>query len=211
MNGGNWSDLGLTADPVRGDPSAVRDLANAAQQEARRWEEHAQSLRTVANEGDAMEMKGDFAPRARQRLQAHPNDATPLARGRADASRALATYAGHLEQAKRESQMALSQGTQAKRAFEQAKRNYEQAVAHMNALPKVVPPAQYPYVMQQFNMLRARAQQASQAMQQADAQWKAAQQRAIQAGERATQHERIAAQQVTAAAPTRSAARSSSA
>jgi hypothetical protein len=154
-----------------------------------------------------MQMEGDFAPRFRQAVQAHPNDATPLARGRADAGQALLAYAGQLEQAKRASQMALSQGTQAKRSYETAKRAYEQAVAQMNAMPKVVPPEQYPYAVQQFNMLRAQAQRAWQAMQQAEAQWKAAQQRAIQAGEQSAQQERLTAEKVTAAAG--AAARSS--
>jgi hypothetical protein len=209
MNGGDWSVIGLSGDPVRGEPAAVRALANASQQDAKRWEEQVQSLRTIANEGDAMEMKGDFAPRARQQLQAHPDDATPLARGRADAGAALLAYAGQLEQAKRESQMALSQGTQAKRNLEVAKRTYEQAVAQMNAMPKVVPPHLLSYYQQQFYMLRARAQQAWQAMQQAEAQLKAAQQRAVQAGERAAQQESIAAEKVTAAAPTRATAKGS--
>jgi hypothetical protein len=200
MNGGDWSALDLTADPVRGEPGEVRALANASQQEAQRWEQQVQALRTIADEGSAMQMEGDFAPKFRQAVQAHPNDATPLARGRADASQALAAYAGQLEQAKRESQMALGQGTQAKRTYETAKRAYEQAVAQMNAMPKVVPPQQYPYAVQQFNMLRAQAQRAWQAMQQAEAQWKAARARAVQAGEQAAQQERFTAEKVTAAA-----------
>jgi hypothetical protein len=196
-----WSVLNLTADPVRGEPGEVRSLANASQQEAKRWEEQVQSLRSLANEGDAMQMEGDFAPRFREGLQAHHSDAAPLARGRADAGAALLAYAQQLEQAKRESQMALSQGRQAKQNYEMAKRTYEQAIAQMNAMPKVVPPQMLAYYQQQYNMLRAQAQRAWQAMQQAEAQWKAAQQRAIQAGERAKQQEGIAAQKVSAAAP----------
>ncbi|HMG39832.1 MAG TPA: hypothetical protein VK611_00825 [Acidimicrobiales bacterium] len=208
MSSGNWSVLDLTADPVRGEPGEARTLANASQQEAKRWEEQVQALRTIADEGNALQMEGDFAPRFRQALQAHPNDATPLARGRADASQALLAYAGQLEQAKRESQMALSQGAQARQAHSTAKRAYEQAVAQMNAMPKVVPAPQYPYYVQQYNMLRAQAMRAGQAMQQAEMQWKAARQRAVQAGERAAQQERAAAEKVTAAA-TSAAAQSS--
>jgi hypothetical protein len=206
MNGGDWSVLDLTGDPVRGEPGEVRALANASQQEARRWEEQVQSLRTIADEGNALQMEGDFVPRYRQMLQAHPNDATPLARGRADAGQALLAYAGQLERAKRESRTALGQGTQAKRSYETAKRAYEQAVAQMNAMPKVVPPQQYPYAVQQYNMLRAQAQRAWQAMQQAEAQWKAARQRAVLAGEQAAQQEQVAAERVTASAPTSAAA-----
>jgi len=200
MNGGDWSVLGLTADPVRGEPGEVRTLANAAQQEAQRWEQQVEALRTIADEGNSMQMEGDFAPRFRQAVQAHPNDATPLARGRADAGQALLAYASQLEQAKRASQQALSQGTQAKRSFETAQRAYNQAIAQMNAMPKVVPYEQLPYYQQQWNMLRAQAQRAQMAMEQAEAQWKAAQQRAVQAGEQAAQQERLAAERVTAAA-----------
>jgi hypothetical protein len=204
MSGGNWSVLDLTADPVRGEPGEVRALANASQQEATHWEQQAQALRGIADEGGAMEMVGDYAPAARQALQKHPNDATPLARGRKDAGQALLAYASALEQAKRTSQAALAQGTQARQAHRQAKVVFDQAVAQMNAIPKVVPAPQYPYVLQQFNMLRARAQQASQAMQQAEMQWKAARQRAVQAGEQAAQQERVAADRLLAAAPKRS-------
>lgn len=200
MSGGNWSVLGLTGDPVRGDPGAVRTLANASQQEARRWEEQVRTLRTIANEGDAMDMEGDFVPAARQGLRAHPDDATPLARGRADAGAALLSYAGQLEQLKRESQMALRDGTQAKRNFDMAKRRYDQAVARMNAMPKVVPPQMLAAAQAQFNALRAEAQAAWQAMQQADMALKAAQRRALQAGERATAQERMTAERVSAAA-----------
>lgn len=201
MSGGNWSVLDLPGDPVRGEPGEARTLANASQQEATQWEQQAQALRAIADEGTAMEMEGDFAPRFRQALQAHPNDATPMARGRKDAGQALLSYASALEQAKRTSQMALSQGTQARQAHRQAKMAYDRAVMQMNAIPKVVPAPQYPYVLQQFNMLRAQAQQAWQAMQQAENQWKMARQRAVQAGEQAAQQERVAAERVLAAAP----------
>lgn len=206
MSGGDWSVLDLTADPVRGEPGEVRTLANASQQEAQRWDQQVQALRAVADEGSAMQMEGDFAPRFRQAVQAHPNDATPLARGRADAAQALLAYAGQLEQAKRTSQMALSQGAQARQAHRAAKQAYEQAVAQMNALPKVVPPQQYPYVAQQYNMLRSQAQRAWQAMQQAESQWKAARQRAVQAGEQAAQQERATAERITSAATAATAA-----
>jgi hypothetical protein len=59
-------------------------------------------------------MEGDFAPKFRQATQAHPTDATPLARGRADASQALLAYASQLEQSKQQSQQALQRGQQAK-------------------------------------------------------------------------------------------------
>jgi hypothetical protein len=200
MSGGDWSVLGLTGDPVRGEPGEVRALANASQQEAQRWEQQVQALQAVADDGNAMQMEGDFAPRFRRAVQAHPNDATPLARGRADASQALQAYAGQLEQAKRQSQMALSQGVQAKRAFEVAERTYNMAIAEMNAMPKVVPYEQLPYYQQQWRMLQAQANRAEMAMNQADAQLRAAQQRAIQAGEQSMQQERAAAERVTTAA-----------
>jgi len=201
MSGGNWSALDLTADPVRGEPGDVRSLANAVQQEAARWEQQAQALRSVANEGSAVQMDGDFAPKARQVLQAHPNEATPLARGRKDAAQALLAYASALEQAKRTSQQALARGTQARQTYRQAQMVRDQCIAQMNAFPRVVPAPQYPYVLQQFNMLRARAQQASQAMQQAEMQWKMARQQAVTAGQQAAQQERAAAERVLAAAP----------
>ncbi|HEY8547305.1 MAG TPA: hypothetical protein VIL36_19725 [Acidimicrobiales bacterium] len=201
MSGGNWSVLDLTGDPVRGEPGDVRALANASQQEATRWDQQAQALRAAAEEGGGMEMEGDFAPRFRQALQAHPTEATPLAQGRREAGQALLAYASALEQAKRTSQMALSQGAQARQAHRQAKVAYEQAVAQMNAMPKVVPPQQYPYVLQQFNMLKAQAQRAWQAMQQAELQWKRARAQAVQAGEQAAQQERVAADRLLAAAP----------
>jgi hypothetical protein len=206
MSGGDWSAIDLTQDPVRGEPTEVRALASAAQQEAGRWEEWSQALRTIAQEGSAMQMEGDFAPRFRESVQAHPEAATRLARGRRDAAQALVAYASALEQAKRTSQMALSQGAQARQAHRAAKQAYEQAVAQLNSLPRVVPPQQYPYVMQQYNMLRAQAQRAWQAMQQAEMQWKAARQRAVQAGEQAAQQERVAAERVLAAVPTTAAA-----
>jgi hypothetical protein len=200
MSGGNWSVLGLSADPVRGEPGAVRTLANASQQEAQRWDQQVQALRSAANEVGAMDMEGDFAPRFRRAAQAHPNDATPLARGRADASQALLAYASQLEQSKRQSQMALQRGQQAKQAFDAAQRQQNQAIAQMNAMPKVVTPQQYPYVMQQWNALQQQANRAGMAMQQANRQWEAAQQQAIQAGEQAMAQERAAAEKVIAAA-----------
>lgn len=196
MSGGNWSVLDLTADPVRGEPGEVRSLANASQQEAQRWEQQVQALRSVADEGSAMDMDGDFAPRFRRAVQAHPTDATPLARGRADAGQALLAYASQLEQAKRQSQTALQQGARARQAHTTAKATYERAIAQMNAMPKVVPPQQYPYAVQQWNMLQQQANRAWSAMQQAEAQWKAARQSAVQAGETAVQQERAAAEKV---------------
>lgn len=175
-------------------------MANASQQEAQRWDQQVQALRSAADEVGAMDMDGDFAPKFRQAAQAHPTDATPLARGRADASQALLAYASQLEASKRESQMALQRGQQARQAFDTAQRAQQQAVAQMNAMPKVVPAPQYPYAIQQWNMLQQQANRAGMAMQQADAQWKAAQQSAVQAGERAMQQERAAAEKVIAAA-----------
>jgi hypothetical protein len=198
----DWSALGLTGDPVQGEPTEVRALADASQQEAQRWEQQVEALRTITDEGTAMQMEGDFAPRFRQALQAHPNTAAPLATGRADAGQALLAYASQLEQAKRASQMALQQGVQAKRDYEMAERAYNQAIAEMNAMPKVVPYEQLPYYQQQWSMLQAQAQRAGTAMEQAQAQWNAAQQRAIQAGEQAAQQERLTAERVTAAATT---------
>jgi len=203
MNGGNWSVLDLTEDPVRGDPGAARTLANASQQEARQWEQQVQSLRTIAGEGDSMEMEGDFAPKARQLLQAHPNDATRLARGRAEAGQAMLAYAGELERAKRESQMALNRGTQAKRNRDMAERNLRQVRAQMRAMASQTyyGPAYYAAV-QRFNMLRAQEMQCVNAWETAEAQRMAARQQAVAAGERAAQQESAAAERVMAAAPT---------
>lgn len=223
MSGGDWSVLDLTGDPVRGEPAAVRALANASQQEARRWEEQLQSLRAIANEGDAMQMEGDFARSARRQLQAHPSDATLLTRGRTDAGAAVLAYAGHLEQAKRESQAALQQGTQAKRNRDTAERNLKQVQsqlkqvqAQMRAMSSQTyyGPAYYAAV-QRFNMLKAQEtqllaqeRQCLNAWETAEAQRMAARQRAVAAGERAAQQERVAAEKVTAAAPTKATARS---
>lgn len=208
MSGGDWSVLGLTEDPVRGEPSAVRTMANAAQQDARRWEQEVQSLRAISSEGAGMEMEGDLAPTARELLQSLPNKAMLLARGRADAGAALTAYAGHLEQAKSESQMALRDGTQAKRNMGVAERNVKQIQAQMRAMSGQTYDAPvYAVAVQRFNMLRAQEQKALQSWRQAEAQWRAAQQRARDAGQRATQQEQIAAQKVSAAAPTAAAAR----
>jgi len=203
MNGGNWSVIGLTGDPVRGEPAAVRALANASQQEASRWQGVVQSLRALAEQGGAMEMKGDFAPRARELLQAHPTDATQLARGREAAGAALLEYGGQLEQAKRESQTALSQGVQAKRNRDMAERNLKQVQAQMRymASQTYYGPAYYAAV-QRFNMLKMQEAEYIAAWEAAEAQRMAAQQRALQAGERATQQENLAAQKLSAAAPT---------
>jgi hypothetical protein len=212
MNGGNWSVLDLGEDPVRGDPGAVRDLANASQQAARRWEKHVQALRSLANEGNAMEMEGDFAAPARRVLQSHPNIATPLARERSNVGQALLAYGGQLEQAKRESQAALQQGTQAKRNRDTAERNLKQVQAQlkqvqaqMRAMSATTYPAgpAYAAALQRFNMLRAQeaqllAQEAQclNAWEMAEAQRMAARQRAVAAGERAKQQEGDAARRV---------------
>jgi chromosome segregation ATPase len=221
---GDWSVIDLTADPVRGEPAAVRTLANASQQEARRWEEQLQTLRTIASEGEAMEMEGDFARSARRSLQKHPSDASLLTRGRADAGAALGAYAGQLEQAKRESQTALQQGTQAKRNRDTAERNLKQVEAQlkqvqaqMRAMSATTYPAgpAYAAALQRFNMLRAQEsqllaqhRQCVNAWETAEAQRMAARQRAVAAGERAAQQERATAERVMAAAPTRAAAAS---
>jgi hypothetical protein len=221
---GDWSVIDLTADPVRGEPAAVRSLANASQQEARRWEEQLQTLRTIASEGEAMEMEGDFARSARRSLQKHPSDASLLTRGRADAGAALGAYAGQLEQAKRESQTALQQGTQAKRNRDTAERNLKQVEAQLKQVQAQMRamsgqtyygPAYYAAV-QRFNMLRAQEsqllaqhRQCVNAWETAEAQRMAARQRAVAAGERAAQQERATAERVMAAAPTRAAAGSS--
>jgi hypothetical protein len=202
---GDWSVIDLTADPVRGEPAAVRSLANASQQEARRWEEQLQTLRTIASEGEAMEMEGDFARSARRSLQKHPSDASLLTRGRADAGAALGAYAGQLEQAKRESQTALQQGTQAKRNRDTAERNMKQVEAQLKQVQAQMRamsgqtyygPAYYAAV-QRFNMLRAQEsqllaqhRQCVNAWETAEAQRMAARQRAVAAGERAAQQER---------------------
>jgi hypothetical protein len=202
MNGGNWSVIGLTGDPVRGEPAAVRSLANASQQEASRWQGVVQSLRTLGEQGSAMEMKGDFAPRARELLQAHPDDATKLARGREAAGAALLEYGSQLEQAKRESQMALSQGVQAKRNRDMAERNLKQVQAELRFMSSQTyyGPAYYAAV-ERFNMLKVQEAECIAAWEAAEAQRMAAQARALQAGERATQQENLAAQKVSAAAP----------
>lgn len=225
MSGGDWSALDLTGDPVRGEPAAVRALANASQQEARRWEQQLQSLRTIASEGDAMEMEGDFARSARQKLRSHPDDANALSRGRNEAGAAVLAYAQQLEQAKRESQQALQQGTQAKRNRDTAERNLKQVQAQLKQVQAQMRamssqtyygPAYYAAV-NRFNMLKAQEtqllaqeRQCINAWETAEAQRVAARQRAVAAGERATQQERLAAEKVTAAAP-RAAARSASA
>lgn len=204
MSGGDWSVLDLSGDPVRGEPSAVRTLASASQQEARRWEQQVQSLRTIANEGSSMEMEGDFAQVARRLLQGHPDEASPLARGRAAAGEALVAYATQLEQAKRESQTALSRGTQAKRQRDAAERSLRQVQAQMRAMSSqtyTYGPA-YNAAMQRFNMLKAQEAQQMGAWERAEAQRMAARQQAVAAGERATQQENAAAQKVTSAAPT---------
>lgn len=236
MNGGDWSALDLREDPVRGDPGAVRALGNASQQEARRWEEQVQALRTIAGEGNAMEMVGDFAPVARERLQTHPNDATPLARGRTDAGAALLAYAGQLDQAKRASQAALQQGTQAKRDRDTAERNLKQVQARIKQVKMQLQQVQaqmramsgqtyaagpaFAAAMQRFNMLRAQeAQLLAQegqllaqerqylnAWETAEAKRVQARQQALAAGERATQQERVAAESVGAATQKVSAA-----
>jgi papain fold toxin 1 (glutamine deamidase) of polymorphic toxin system len=203
---GDWSVLGFSEDPVRGDPAAARTLAQESQREGQRWEEQARSLRAVASQGGAIQMVGEFAPVARQALQGHPTEATALARARIGAGEALLAYANVLADAKRESNFALDQGRQAKRAYDTAKQRYDQVVAQMNALPKTVPAPQYPAVMAQYNALNAQLQQASQQMQQADTQLRAAQQRATQAGQRAAQQEQAAAQRVRAVAPTKAPA-----
>jgi hypothetical protein len=223
MNGGNWSVLDLREDPVRGDPAAVRDLANASQQAAKRWEEHVKSLRAIANEGNAMEMEGEFAASARRVLQAHPNAAMPLARGRTDVGQALLAYAGQLEQAKRESQMALSRGTQAKQNRDVAERNLKQVQAQLKQVQAQMRamsgqtyygPA-YAAAVQRFNMLRAQESQllareatCINAWETAEAQRLAAGQQARAAGERATQQERLAAEKVMAATEAAAAAQS---
>jgi hypothetical protein len=201
MDGGNWSVLELPGDPVRGEPAEVRSLGEASQQQAKLWEEQAESLRTLANDGDAMEMTGDFAPRYRQQLRSHPEGATPLARGRMEAGAALLAYAGQLEQAKRQSQMALNQGIQAKQAYNRAMQMYEQASAELASLPRLVPPEQLAYYQQLYYRLEAQQRQAWQMAQQAEAQWKAARQQAVQAGEWATEQEGVAAEKLAAAAP----------
>jgi hypothetical protein len=218
MNGGNWSVLDLGEDPVRGEPAAARTLANASQQEAKRWDEPLQSLQTLASEGGAMEMEGDFASVAREQMQAHPTKVTSLARGRAAAAEALSAYAGQLEQAKRESQTALSRGTQAKQNRDAAQRNLKQVQSQLRQVQSQMRamsgrtyygPAYYAAV-QQFNMLKAQetqllAQEAQciNAWETAEAQRKAARQQAVAAGERATQQERAAAEKVAAATPNR--------
>jgi hypothetical protein len=208
MSGGNWSVLGLSGDPVRGEPSAVRSLANASQQEAKRWEKLAQSLRTLADEGASMELEGDFAPVARRLLRSHPDEASPLARGRATAGEALVAYASQLEQAKRDSQMALSRGTQAKRQRDMAERNLKQVHAQMRAMASTnyYGPAYYAAV-QRFNMLKVQEAQYSSAWERAEAQRMAAQQQAVAAGERAMQQENATAQKVISATPTAATAK----
>jgi hypothetical protein len=225
MNGGNWSVLDLGEDPVRGEPGAVRNLANASQQAAKRWEGHVQSLRTIASEGNAMEMEGEFAAPARQVLQAHPNAATTLARGRATVGQALLAYAGQLEQAKRESQSALRRGEQAKRNRDAAERNLKQVQAQrkqVQAQMRALSAQTFPYgpaynaAVMRFNALRAQDMQlfaqegrCINAWETAESQRMAARQQALAAGERAKQQESVAAQKVSAAAPTSAAARGS--
>jgi hypothetical protein len=218
MSGGNWSVLDLTADPVRGEPAAARTLATASQQEAKRWDQPLQSLRTLASEGAAMEMDGDFAPVAREQLQAHPEKVAALARGRAAAGEAVAAYAGQLEQAKRESQAALSRGTQAKQSRDAVERNLRQVQSQLRQVQTQLRAmsgqtyygAAYYAAVQRFNMLKAQeaqllAQEAQciSAWERAEAQRMAARQQAVAAGERATQQERAAAEKVTAATPAR--------
>lgn len=208
MSGGDWSVLGLTGDPVRGEPSSVRGLANASQQEAKRWEQQVQSLRAIANEGSSMELEGDFAPVARRLLQGHPDEASPLARGRATAGEALLAYATQLEQAKRDSQSALSRGVQAKQQRDMAERNLKQVQAQMRAMSSQTyyGPAYYAAV-QRFSLLKAQEAQYIGTWERAEAQRMAAQQQAVAAGERAMQQENATAQKVISATPSAATAK----
>ncbi|HZC69861.1 MAG TPA: hypothetical protein VE442_04125 [Jatrophihabitans sp.] len=174
----------------------VRALATYTQREGEYWQQHAETLRATAVYGSEMPMEGDFAPVFREGLGKLPEGAAALVTAHQGAGAALAQYAVQLEAAKRESQIALQQGIQAKEMGAQATRAYDQAIAQMNALPKVVPPEQYPFVLQQYEMLQAEANQAMQAINQARMEWEAAQRSALMAGDQAKQAEAVCAQKV---------------
>src|SRR4051812_24225829 len=212
MSGENWSALGLSSDPVPGDPINVRALATYAQRETEMWCEHANALRDTAGFGAEMPMEGDFAATYRARIRTLPERASALVSAHQGGGTALAQYAMRLEAAQSEARVALRQGIQAREVGAQATRVYEQAVTAMNALPKLVPPEQYPYVVQQYEMLQAEATMALQQVNAAKMQWQAAQQEALRAGEEARLAESACAQTVREVTPrtTASARRSAS-
>jgi hypothetical protein len=200
-DGGDWGVLDLTQDPVQGDPANVRALATFSQNESGFWSEHTETLTTTADYGSSMPMEGDFAPKYRDHLNELPGRASALRDAHEKAGSALGQYAATLDEAKGESRQALTQGIQAREQYQQAQQAYEQAVAEMNSLPRVVPPEQYPYVLQQWEYLQAQANRAQTYMEQAEQQRLVAKDRAMQAGQAATQAEGSCAQQVRAAAP----------
>jgi hypothetical protein len=201
MADGNWGILQLPGDPVPGDPANARAIASFTQREAEFWQQHEQSLRATAEQGRTMAMDGDFAAPFRQRLAELPPVANALGSGHVDAGRALGRYAEQLEELKAEARAALTQGIQARESYEMAMRAYDEAVAQINALPKVVPPEQYPYVLAEWENLQARANQARAYAQEAEQTWTIARQRAVAAGEQAREAELACAQAVQAAAP----------
>src|SRR4051812_22927201 len=201
MADGNWGMLQLPGDPVPGDPANARALTGFTQREAEFWQQHEQTLRATAEQGRAMPMDGDFAAPFRQRLADLPPAANALGTGHLDAGTALGRYAEQLEELKAEARAALAQGIQAREAYDMAMRAYDQAIAQINALPRVVPPEQYPYVLAEWENLQAQANQARAYAEEAEQTWTIARQRAITAGEQAREAELACAQAVRAAAP----------
>jgi len=201
MADGNWGILQLPGDPVPGDPANARAVATFAQNEAEFWQQHEQTLRATAEQGQALPMDGDFAAPFRQRLTELPPLAAAVGSGHVDVGTALARYAEQLEELKAEARAALAQGIQARESYELAMQAYDEAVARINALPRVVPPDQYPAVLAEWEYQQAQATRAQSYAQEAEQAWTYARQRAIAAGEQAREAEIACAQAVRAAAP----------
>lgn len=121
---GNWQSLDLEDDPVRGDPSQVREVATRLLREAQLGDQLANELTSIAAGSGDLQMEGDYAPGFHNVLERLPAGSASLSEAYLECGRALSAYADTLEQTKARSAAALSEGTQADEQYQMVLRQF---------------------------------------------------------------------------------------
>jgi uncharacterized protein YukE len=122
---GNWQSLDLETDPVRGDPSQVREVATRLLREAQLADQLANELTSIAAGSGDLQMEGDYASGFRNVLERLPAGSASLSEAYLECGRALSAYADTLEQAKARSAAALSRGIEAADRYRMALQQLE--------------------------------------------------------------------------------------